>query len=227
MFARRMAWGAIGACAFLIALSLYVVGQEIIVAKAEGRLDRVSRALASGGKPTLSVNDMPLNAPPRARLADALVLARAAQSNAYTADMRASLLDGALTRLQSIGQARPYWGELWATKAFAQSMRQGVEQKYTHESLDRSYCDAPYLSRAGAWRVGYGFAHWNDLNDQTRDGLLNEAVWLARSSGIMRDSVLTLARRSPAYSAYILRWMSARQGDVDFRPLQRSAPDQP
>ncbi|MFZ2994696.1 MAG: hypothetical protein WA070_00655 [Sphingobium sp.] len=207
-----------------MALSLHVLSQEATVAKAEDRLVRLNAAIASGAAPNISVRDMALDAPPRARLADALALSRAAQFTLDDTQERTALLDSALARLQSIGNTRPYWGEFWSTRAFAQSMRLGPRATKVRESLNRSYRDAPYLSRAGAWRIAYGFAYWNDLNDLTQDRVLNEAVWLARSSPVMLDSVLTLARQSPAYRAYVVHWMAARQGDIDFRPLQRTAP---
>lgn len=222
--ARRVATGVLVVCAVAIACSLLVLRQEYIVADAEARLDVVNAAIASGDVPNIGTQDMAIDGPPRALLARALTLARAAQLEPEGSEDRVLLLDRALGQTQSIESERPYWSEAWATRAFVQSLRLGPEAADVRNALDRSYRDAPYLSRAGAWRVGYGFRYWSDLDDQTRDRMLNEAVWLARSSPTMLDSILALARQSPGYRAYIVRWLTARQGDVDFRPLQRASP---
>lgn len=207
--------------------ALRVLAQEAAVAHAETELDRTAKTLRASDRQVRPViEDLSLDSPPRALLANALLRARVAQRS-QDPDDRRRLLDAALAELQAMRGARPYWGEMWSTLAYVQAMRLGPDSPAARNAFDRSYMDAPYLSRAAAWRVGYGFQEWDVLTPTTRNRVLDEAVWLARSSTNALDTILPVARSSPAYEAFMVHWLSARVGDADFSGFEAPTPQQP
>lgn len=222
--ARLLAIGIVGLLAAAMGIAIGVIGDERQVARAEDRLEVQSGAIGSGMRvPAVTLPFHPGAYPPRARVADALLLARQAQLS-QSAPERQALLDRAALEIAIASAARPHWGEAWAIAAFVDGLRFGDSSAAARHALVRSYADAPYLRYAGGWRVRTGFATWPALDPETRRRLIDEAVWLARTDGATRDGVFGFARDSDGYLRLLLQWRASRAGDEDLRRNERRSP---
>ena len=204
-----LATGALGAA--------IVITRERTVSGAERRLEEQSRAIDSGEMP--AAVSLPIEGagyPARARIADALLLARRAAPLAPS-PVRRSLLARAAQDIAAVTNARPDWGEAWAVCAYVAALRGGAGSPQARRALVRSYDDAPFLRHSAAWRTRLGFALWPVLGESTRERLVNEAVWLARIDLSMREQIFVSARESPGYDAFLSQWRWLRDRDADYR----------
>jgi hypothetical protein len=199
--------------------SVAIFVRENGVAFSEQRLEDQSRLLDAGqfdGSPVTTDSADPLY-PPRARVADALYIARQARLSQSPSERKAGL-DHALHALQ-IAEAeadRPYWGEAKTVAGFIHALRDGEDAAVTRRTVAESYADAPYLRYAAAWRVQYGLRHWEAFGPITKRQIVDEAVWLTRLDSQSRDQIFAMARDSAAYKPFVLRALAARSGDADF-----------
>lgn len=150
----------------------------------------------------------PAAAMPTARLllAQSLFLARHASALPRGSD-RTALLDRARAQAMTAARTRPHWGEAWVVVAYVESLAATGDTAYERAALIRSYADAPYLERAGFWRVGEGLREWSGLPLPIRNRLISEAAWLLRNGDSNnRGALFNLARLSPAYRDIFLEW---------------------
>jgi hypothetical protein len=198
-----------GALGLVIVAGASVAADELDVSAAEQRAEIQTQALLRGDAPPPA--DVPAAGggyPARARLADALVLARVAAIE-QDKGRRDLLLGRAVDEAYQAAHSRPHWGEAWMVVAFIQSMRGGPTAGATREALARSYADAPFLPDSAAWRVFTGLAAWELLDDYTRRRVSEEAVWVARRSLAGRNAIFAAMRESPAYSSFLIAWRAA------------------
>lgn len=217
---RRIAIGVIVASATgAITLSFRALATESVSLAAEQRLLTYQPALDAGHVPAdLTFEDMSLDAPARALIADATLRAHVARLTTDVA-RRNDLLDRARLELQSTDGSAPYRGEMWAMLAYVDSLRLGVGAPETRRSFARSYADAPYLAHAAHWRVAFGLAEFPNLPPETRYHVLNEAVWLSRRDSDALAAVMAQARASAAYRPFMILWLRNRAGDAGFGPI--------
>lgn len=222
--ARLLAIAVVTLLAAAIWIAIGVIRDEQQVTRAEDRLEVQSDAIGSAARtPAVTLPFHPGAYPPRARMADALLLARQAQLS-RAAPERQALLGRAAREIAITTGARPHWGEAWAIASFIDGLRFGGSSAAARHALVRSYADAPYLRYVAGWRVRTGFAIWPALDPETRRRLIDEAVWLARSGGATRDMVFRLARNSDGYLRLLLQWRASRAGDEDLRRNERRSP---
>jgi hypothetical protein len=234
-FRRRDTIGSIliVSLAMTIVPSIVIVIRENRVGISEQRLESQSRLLDSGqidgttntGSSLFknlasAIGDERSNPlyPARARVADALFVARQAQLLRLPSERKAGL-DHALDALR-IAQAeakRPHWGEAKTVAGFVHALRDGEDAAVTRQTVAESYADAPYLRYAAAWRVQYGLRHWEKFEPVTRRQIVNEAVWLSRLDSRSHEQIFAMARDSAAYKPFVLRALAARSDDADFQ----------
>ncbi|WP_293884082.1 hypothetical protein [Sphingomonas sp.] len=208
----------------MIGRAAFVIDRESLVVLSQQRVERQSHLFAGQGIATsLPVRPAGAAYPARARVNDALYLARGAQSAGTPGD-RSAALDRARAELTMARSVRPVWGEIEIVAAFVHVLRDGEDTVATRRALEQSYAQTPYLRTAAAWRVQYGLRYWLALNPETRRRVINEAVWLTRIDDQSRTMVFDLARGSAAYKPFILRWLASRGGDADFGANNRITP---
>jgi hypothetical protein len=216
---RAATWTRIAILAVLAvaaARSVAVLLREGQVASAEARLDAAPQTDASGHvTPLIAIPWHEDGYPARARVADALALARQAQASPDAA-ARHEMIERAAVEIETALARRPEWGEGWTVAAFIDELRFGDNNPATIAALSRSYRGAPYLRDAASWRVRLGLGAWASLDAATRAKVVDEAVWLVRIDSTTAGPVFDLARQSAAYPQLMLRWLAMRPGDANF-----------
>ncbi len=196
--------------------SVVILSREGEVATAEARLDEAPQTDASGRvTPRIAIPWHEDGYPARARVADALALARQAQASPDAA-ARHEMIERAAVEIQAALSRRPEWGEGWTVAAFIDELRYGDHNPSAIAALARSYRGAPYLRDAASWRVRFGLGAWDALDAATQAKVIDEAVWLVRIDSTTAGPVFDLARQSPAYPQLMLRWLAMRPGDANF-----------
>jgi hypothetical protein len=192
--------------------AIRVIGDEAVVALSLDRLRSYDRAEQGGARLGLDdVRPIPVDSPPRAVLAQANLIARAAAIDTAHPG-RGPALAQAQADIDRLLAVRPHWADAWVIASVVAAQR--GDQRTAVAALDRSYREAGYLRGSGAWRVATAFANWEGLSEQARARSVDEAVWLARIDKRIRDEIFSLARRSPAYRPLLLRWREMRLRDV-------------
>lgn len=160
-------------------------------------------------------------------VADGMHIAREAAKLPTGSTQRQRLLDTAIEQLQRGSVSRPFWGEAWTMNAYATALRDGPDAPATLSSFALGYRLSPYLKGSAGWRIAYGFANWQQLDHETRNAMLREAVWFSRRGMAERKMVFTHARGAApdAYRAFMELWINSRVGDADFIPLKGQAPE--
>jgi hypothetical protein len=196
--------------------SVAVLAREGEVASAEARLDSAPATNASGRvTPLIAIPWHEGGYPARARVADALALARQAQASPDPS-ARHEMTERAAVEIEAALARRPEWGEGWTVAAFIDELRYGDNNPTAIAALARSYRGAPYLRDAAGWRVRFGLTAWSSLDAATQAKVIDEAVWLVRIDSTTAGPVFDLARQSPAYPQLMLRWLAMRPGDANF-----------
>ena len=192
-------------CAALLAL--WTVYREYQTRMVELRLEDQTTLLASGSAGPPSIPPPPPAAPTtRLLLADALYVAREA-AREPDGQLREAQLMRAHDELGAAMQIRPHWAEGWVTAAYIASLHRPPDPDLERRALLRSYTDAPYLEKAGYWRIEASLQQWDQLPPAMRRKLVNEAAWLLRHGPVEnRRALFDLARNSPAYRPIFLRW---------------------
>jgi hypothetical protein len=143
---------------------------------------------------------------PRARLADALCLARTAVS-LPPGPRRDAILNTASTAARTAVGARPFWPDALTVSAYIDSQT-GDPASFdsARRALALSYMGAPYLSDAADWRIGFGLSQWHELSGATQNAVAAEAMWQIAVDPDRSDTLFAKFRASPAYIPFILRW---------------------
>jgi hypothetical protein len=226
MPARYIAWAGIALAVSAMAQSAVSLQNEYQVRSYRLASERGEMALARGDSAAVALTvTPPTSAAPRVHLYHAVVLARAAGVEPDPSRRRL-LLSQATSSIRYAERERPDWGRAALVEAYIGRQRHaGVLDAQALDALSRSFRFTPYLADAGPWRVGAGFASWSRLDEQTRERVLNEAVWLGRDSATLRPLLFAAARSSPAYEAFNIRWLENRRGDADVAvATDRAAP---
>lgn len=178
----------------------------------EAGIDRSARMLATqADRPPAA----PLRGPPRRQLVDGLRLARHAVLLPPGA-MRDRTLAAATTAVDAAAAARPLWGEALAGSAYVHTLVSGPRaQRDAARILSSSYAAAPFLVRAGPWRISYAAAHWESLSPITQRDVLAEAVWLSGAAPSLSEGILAAFRSSAGYRPLMARW---RRGPMPEEP---------
>lgn len=168
----------------------------------------------------------PLSQPasPNAILTDALMRARVAHDMERANPDRTLLLNEAERQLRGIERARPKWGAYWAVRAYISALRDGERAPATVAQISRSWRETPYLRQSAEWRTGYMMRNWDLLPADAQTIAVREAVWLARSDYDQLDRVMAWVRESDAYRPFMREWLSTRELDNDFTPVQGLTP---
>lgn len=206
-----MALAVVGASILLCTLSSVVIAREFEVADAQAALEADAIAV-EGGAPHATSSIIDTAAPPRAVIIDAVRVARTAERTADPVARRARL-DLARHAIDVAGKARPGWGDVGIAAAYVAAVGDGATSAAATTALRQSYVTAPYARNAAAWRVASGIGAWNVLDPETRNAVIDEAVWLSGSTYDAQVAVLDLMRGSPAYAPFLLRWREARLRD--------------
>jgi hypothetical protein len=198
-----------GAAAVLAVLAVTLMAaagddlrREIDVAASRARI---------GGPPdgcAVPVDEV-LHGEPRALVADALCIARAA-APLSAGPRRNALLSSAAARLREAERARPIWPEALTVSAYVGSLA-GDEASLAEarRSLTLSYAGAPYLPDAADWRIGFGLSQWADLGVSARDAVVAEAMWRMTIAPDSGPKLWSQMRASPAYVPFMLRWRAS------------------
>lgn len=216
MAANLLRWTALALLGAAGLASITVLRSEWTVREAERALAQQDLALRRGEQTAAPRRQhIAPSLPPRTQMLKALYLARVAmQANPPTE--RRGMLDEASVAIERALHARPDWGEAWAVGAFIRSLREGPNAPGTRLALARSYAGAPYLRHAGQWRVATGLGAWSILPPGTRQRVIDEGVWLARTQPETKVPIFDLVRQTPAYAPFLLRWREMRAGDTDL-----------
>ncbi len=217
--------GAAVALALTAAIDMY---RQVQVDRMVQAAADQSTALARGNtaEVRMAAQALPPLNNPRAQIADALTLARAASVATSEAE-RQRQLGEAGRLLASANALRPDWAEGQVSASFVSSLRTGEPAKrLAAQQLAASYRAAPFLRDSGLWRVREGLSSWSQLPAWSQSRLVDEGVWLARLNDPLRADVFDMVRGSPAYPAFARRWLELRQGDADLRGARadRTAP---
>ncbi|MDZ7281830.1 hypothetical protein N4G62_07300 [Sphingomonas sanguinis] len=215
------------AIALALAATIDTFRQVQVDQMVEAAADQAT-ALARGNKAEVRAvaRALPSLQDPRAQVAGALILARAA-TVATNETERQTQLGDAGRLLASANARRPDWAEGQVSASFVSSLLAGeAAKRLAARQLADSYRAAPFLRDSGLWRVREGLSSWSQLPAWSQSRLVDEGVWLARLNDPLRADVFDMVRGSPAYPAFAQRWLELRQGDADLRGARadRTAP---
>lgn len=215
----------IGLLGVLAAVAVNALGDERCVTRAQAQLIEQSRATAAGyATPVELLPPVPECDNPRARLAHATLLARAALVAPDNPQRDTTLLRAA-TEIDDLLTVRRHWPEAMVVGAAVAAARGRRDEALTR--LARSYRAAGYLHEAAAWRVGFTFDNWEHLPADTRAHAVDEAVWLARSNRGLYDEIFARARVSGAYQPMLMRWRHFRLPDMAVQDDGSGPPPRP
>lgn len=205
----------IAACAVAITASAWVLLRDATSRHAEAMVAEQDRALTMGTPDAFAtVEPVPLDAPDRALLANALLLARSVPPASAGSEAQRVTLERALTQTLLVIRKHPRWGDAWALAAFVYSRRDGPTADTALSALTQSYRYAPFLRSAGPWRFATALASWDALNAETRSNAVAEGVWLARLDPRLNRDVLQLVRSSDAYGDFMIQLLATHRLDV-------------
>lgn len=181
----------------------------------EGRIYVASDGIAGGsprpGERATVDSDGPLSST-RLKVFDALSLAR--QASAAPLANRGTLLDRAEALLAAATAQRPGFAQATLVQAYLNGVRNGGGDPAIRALLKRSYGESPFLKGEGEWRIRYAVAHWAQIDDELRDRVIEEAVWLSNlsKSGLVHINLIFIG--TPAFAAYQRRMMTPLAADA-------------
>lgn len=162
------------------------------------RLDRAVSAYVSGRDDAAALTrtlDRSTNEDP----AMVLMMARghaALAIGAHHMSDRVRSLAEARRHIAAVLAARPNWGEALVVSASIASLDDSHPAAIA--AYAASFRSAPYLRAESLWRIGFGAAHWRELDEATRMAMLREAGWVARITPKDRMTVLAILGDTPA-----------------------------
>jgi hypothetical protein len=199
------------------ALAIVAISRETEVAKSEHVLATQVQMLARQAAPSPNINPIDNAQPARALLLQAQ--SRLLQLPYVTNDEdRQRLLVEAERAVDTALLRRPNWGEAQVILAYLRAQHGDRTIVGTCDALAASYRNARYLVNAAEWRVMAGASLWSHLSGETRDRLINEAVWAARLGHDRHRRIFAALRHSAAYVPFLLRWREVRALDADLVP---------
>ncbi len=197
--------------ASIIGLAALVLLNESRVADSDRRLFDQSRAIDRNGTIDGAILAGDPSDPARARVSDALSMARAA-ATMPPSPQRLQLLDEALALVEEARVARPHWGEASIVRAFTLQQRNGEFSPATIDAIAESYRFAPYLKLSAVWRSGIVMANWDRMDGATRNRMMEEAIAISLADRKAQVEIFAHARQSPAYTPLMSRWYRAQVG---------------
>jgi hypothetical protein len=132
----------------------------------------------------------------------AQLLGRSASSPQVSSDETIRLIAQANVMLNIAINARPNWGQPYIVRAFIEGLNANQVNSKSTSYIVKSYTLSPFLSPEGIWRVRYGLADWNNLDELTRRALIEEAIALSQISGFYRRIIETATKSSAADALY-------------------------
>jgi hypothetical protein len=198
------------------ALAIVAILREVEVLKSEHALTTQLQLLARQRALRTDITPIDIGQPARALVLEAqlrlILLPSVADDDRQRIMMEARrAIDMALLR-------RPNWGEAQVVLAYLEVQRGEAGRVSACNALAASYQEARYLVGAAEWRVAAGASLWPHLSGETRNQLVNEAVWAARLDHHRRARIFAIVRRSAAYVPFLLRWREVRSLDKDLAP---------
>jgi hypothetical protein len=181
----------------------------------EDRIYRASAEIADGGSRPVEQTRIDGGGPlssTRLKVFDALFLAR--QASAAPLANRGALLDRADALLSVAITQRPGFAQATLVQAYLSGVRHGGADPAIGALLKRSYRESPFLKGEGEWRIRYAVAHWLQIDDDLRDRVIEEAVWLSMlsKSGMVHISLIFVG--TPAFAEYQRGMMTPLAADV-------------
>ena len=208
---RHVSLFVMGLCVVAIGAALLTLGTEIALADAQHDL-RVDVATIARGEVPPPFETATAGDSPRLALVEAIRLAQRAQAE-RSPELRKMLIDGAQGRVDHALASRPRWGEAAVAAAYIQTLRSGRLDRLAVAMLARSYDDTAFLKDATPWRVRAAAAAWSRLPARARNAAVDEAVWYARWNDATAQQMMEIARSSPIYGPFMLRWRAVRDAD--------------
>ena len=159
-----------------------------------------------------SINsDDPLSSA-RLMVFDALSLTR--QASAAPLEDRAALLERAEALLASASAQRPGFAQATLVQAYLSGVRGSGADPAIRVLLKRSYRESPFLKGEGEWRIRYAVAHWVQIDNELRDRVIEEAIWLSllSKSGMVHISLIFVG--TPAFAQYQRGMMTPLAADA-------------
>ena len=200
-------------CVAALFSALFVL--SVVNAAREERIYVASDGISGGsprlGERAITGGDDPLSSA-RLKVFDALSLAR--QASAAPLANRSALLDRAEALLAIAIVQRPGFAQATLVQAYLVGVRNGGEDPAIGALLKRSYGESPFLKGEGEWRIRYAVAHWAQIDDELRDRVIEEAVWLSNlsKSGLVHINLIFIG--TPAFAAYQRRMMTPLAADA-------------
>lgn len=149
--------------------------------------------------------------PARARISDALFMARSAAMIQASPERR-RILDNALLTVEEARTVRPHWGEAALVRAYILQQRSGSSDPATIDAIVESYRHAPFMRLSAVWRIGIVMDNWERVDNDTRNRTIDEAVAMSMGDRKAQIAIFGLARHSPAYAPLMLGWYRAQLG---------------
>lgn len=111
----------------------------------------------------------------------------------------------AARQIESLRHSRPDWVTTHLLVAQLDLLEHPIASSRGLQAYAASYRSAPFRMQEARWRIAYGAALWPRLDGDTRQEMLDEAVWLTRFDGGQRGAIEKLLGNSPAAMAYQFR----------------------
>ncbi|BBC70953.1 conserved hypothetical protein [Altererythrobacter sp. B11] len=214
----------IGVLVVLLFASLVAARRELEVRHWAGLLQAQQLAAARGEPVVDHAPDEP-SASPRVLIQAALYRARLAE--AATGPLRAQRLVEAQNYIDRALAKQPQWGEGQIVAAYVAALKGDSEAGALDRALALSYRYAPYLRDSALFRLQLGLPRWAELPPDTREHLIDEAVWFARLEPEAREVVIMNIRGSGAYRSFLRRWYEVRSLDADLASGRASTAGRP
>lgn len=198
---RWRAWAVAGLClaaALPVALVAWHEGEAAMLGAAlSGPPDDRALVLERfADTPPASMNDRA-----NAALAQVALAEAAAAQQPALRDLYLSRAEAALAHLRG----RQLDAQMHLLAVQAGWARKGRTDPQALADYAASYRAAPFMAGGALWRIAYGALVWDQLAPETRQAMLDEAVWLARRDGAMRPVVRDILGDTPAGMAFALR----------------------
>lgn len=143
--------------------------------------------------------------PPEALGLAALWIDQAASSREPFRQRALANADAMLARARA---SRPEAPGASLLQVHADLVRLGKPRPSTLAAFARSYRQASFLREEGLWRLAFAATYWSELSKATRTAVINEAIWLARIDGQLRNTVDQLVTGTPLALPVELRLIS-------------------
>lgn len=202
---------AVTCIALIVGCSAFALFKEEMVETSDSRLFDQSRAIDRDdamGSPILSIDP---TEPARARVSDALFMARSAATMRPSPE-RDHILDKALFTVEEARAIRPHWGEAALVRAFILQQKSGINDQSVVDAIAESYRYAPFMKLSAVWRIGIVMTNWARADNDTRNRMIDEAVAISVADRKAQIAIFGFARNSPAYAPLMLGWYRAQLG---------------